>query len=264
MVDLNKVDPIQTTSELMDTDGTPKPFFIRQWNLIRQFVNAAGGSIAGLTAQVALNTANILTLFNRNINTTAPLAGGGNLTADRTLSLNDTAVTPAVYGDTTHVAQVTVDQKGRITAAANVAITYPGGGNTNQGAMANRVTNQAISSATDTLVQFVNEVYDDATFIDLGTANTKISIPVGYNRAILTVFVQFDGATSLKAGAIKKNGSFSYDGTTGYLATTDRFTITTGVMAVVGGTDYFEVNVNTTGARNVAAAYFSILAWNHT
>lgn len=42
--------------------------------------------------------------------------------------LDDTAVTPGTYGDSTHVAQITVNQKGRITAASDVAIEFPPGG----------------------------------------------------------------------------------------------------------------------------------------
>lgn len=44
---------------------------------------------------------------------------GGNVE----LKLADTAVTPATYGDATHVAQFTVDQQGRLTAASDVAIS---------------------------------------------------------------------------------------------------------------------------------------------
>lgn len=39
--------------------------------------------------------------------------------------LNATGVAAATYGDATHVAQVTFDVKGRASAAANVAITFP-------------------------------------------------------------------------------------------------------------------------------------------
>ena len=42
-----------------------------------------------------------------------------------TLVLDNTAVTPASYGDATNVATFTVDQQGRITAAANQNILYP-------------------------------------------------------------------------------------------------------------------------------------------
>ena len=41
--------------------------------------------------------------------------------------LASTAVTPATYGDSTHVGQFTVDQQGRITAASSVAISGGGG-----------------------------------------------------------------------------------------------------------------------------------------
>lgn len=40
-------------------------------------------------------------------------------------TLNTTAVTPGTYGDSTHVAQVTFDSKGRATFATNV--TLPSG-----------------------------------------------------------------------------------------------------------------------------------------
>lgn len=40
-------------------------------------------------------------------------------------SLADTAVSPATYGDSTHVGRLTIDQQGRITAASSVAISFP-------------------------------------------------------------------------------------------------------------------------------------------
>lgn len=40
-------------------------------------------------------------------------------------TLANTAVTPASYGDATHVPSFTVDSKGRLTAAAPIAITFP-------------------------------------------------------------------------------------------------------------------------------------------
>jgi hypothetical protein len=54
---------------------------------------------------------------SRAINTTAPITGGGDLSADRTIAHADTAVTPAAYT----YASVTVDQKGHVTAASSGA-----------------------------------------------------------------------------------------------------------------------------------------------
>jgi hypothetical protein len=62
----------------------------------------------------------------RTVSTGTGLAGGGDLSANRVLVLADTAITPGTYGDATHSTQITVDQQGRITLAANVLIT--GGG----------------------------------------------------------------------------------------------------------------------------------------
>lgn len=78
-----------------------------------------------------LTTANAATTYQPigsyaqgNITITAGtgLTGGGNLTANRTLTLANTAVTPGAYGSSTQVGNFEVDAQGRLVTAGNVLI----------------------------------------------------------------------------------------------------------------------------------------------
>ena len=64
-----------------------------------------------------------------SVNTGLGLSGD-TTTGDVTIRLDNTAVTPGTYGNATNVAQITVDQQGRITSATNVEITGSGGATT--------------------------------------------------------------------------------------------------------------------------------------
>lgn len=81
----------------------------------------AGGSGAWLVL-----TGIVYVQSTRSIATGTGLSGGGDLSADRTIILANTAVTPAAYGSTTAVATFTVDAQGRLTAAGNAAISVTG------------------------------------------------------------------------------------------------------------------------------------------
>ncbi|MFV8249095.1 tail fiber domain-containing protein [Bdellovibrio bacteriovorus] len=59
-----------------------------------------------------------------NIATGTGLSGGP-ITSTGTISLANTAVTPAAYGSTTSVGTFTVDAQGRLTAASNANIAFP-------------------------------------------------------------------------------------------------------------------------------------------
>jgi hypothetical protein len=98
---------------------------------------ANGLSLAGQALSLALSStgttgalsATDWNTFNNKVGTARTIAtgtglqGGGDLSADRTLSLTDTAVTPGSYGSATQAGTFTVDAQGRLTAAGNTTIT---------------------------------------------------------------------------------------------------------------------------------------------
>lgn len=59
----------------------------------------------------------------RTITAGTGLTGGGDLSADRTLALAATGVTPGTYGNSTAIPQLTVDAQGRVTAATTATIS---------------------------------------------------------------------------------------------------------------------------------------------
>lgn len=81
-----------------------------------------------LSNQIVVAVGQIQDLYNVKadkvtlIDTTDGIQGGGDLSADRTLSLTDTGVTANTYGTSIAVGVFTVDDKGRISAASSTTI----------------------------------------------------------------------------------------------------------------------------------------------
>ena len=90
---------------------------------IKTFSSTIVGSISGNAGTAtALATARSLGLSG-DVTGTASFNGIANATITATLA--NSGVTAGSYGSATQVGQVTVDAKGRVTAASNVAITFP-------------------------------------------------------------------------------------------------------------------------------------------
>ncbi|MGE4133449.1 MAG: beta strand repeat-containing protein [Bdellovibrionales bacterium] len=120
-----------------------------------------------------------------------------------TLSLVDTAVAPGQYGSASQVTTFNVDQQGRITGAANVAIAIPTTQLTQSGALTNQVlswngtawvpSNDTNSGGTVTLVQA-----DSASGLlgggITGTGTISINVGTGSNQ-----IVQLNGSAQLPA-----------------------------------------------------------------
>jgi hypothetical protein len=75
----------------------------------------AQSKIANLTTDLAGKVPT-----TRAVNTTDGLTGGGALSGDLTLQLTTTGVASGIYGSTTKIPALTIDEKGRITAASEV------------------------------------------------------------------------------------------------------------------------------------------------
>lgn len=127
--------------------------------------------------------------------------------------LINTGVTPGTYGDATHVSQVTVDAKGRVTGAADVAIT--GASTTVVACSLFNSTSQTLTSGTEAALAFDSADYDGSGLHNDVTNNTRVTIPAGL-AGVFTVKgrVKF---TSAFAGTVHvrvyKNGSLVTENT---------------------------------------------------
>ena len=85
------VQQLSAFDRIVNDDGTPTPLFLRQWLIAmaqKQGFDDINSFIASLDQQLQSVSQDVQTLMARKILAGAGLTGGGDLTADRTLSLN--------------------------------------------------------------------------------------------------------------------------------------------------------------------------------
>ena len=132
-------------------------------------VDAQGRLTAASNVAINIAVANVSGAVPNTVNVIAGtgLSGGGNLAANITVNLANTAVTAGNYGSATQVAAITIDAQGRITAAANVTVSGGGGGTGN--VVSNVVTitvgdNISWTNSTSVVLSWINNASNVVTW----------------------------------------------------------------------------------------------------
>jgi hypothetical protein len=155
-----------------------------------------------------------------SVGAVAPIASTGGV--NPVISLNNSGVVAATYGNATNVPQIAVDAKGLITSASNVAISIPsvnvGLGNIAVG------DGTGITGSTDlSFVSNVLEVNSQVNVTNGGNTLTLQPASIGSDAATLTV----DAGTTVQVGGVAVvniSGAYTLpgvDGTNGQVLTTD-------------------------------------------
>jgi hypothetical protein len=136
--------------------------------------NLTGGG--ALTGNVTINSA-----YNGTVTSVTAGTGlnGGTITTTGTISLANTAVTAASYGNASTVATFTVDAQGRLTAAANTTIAIANTAVSGLGTMSTQNSNNVTITGGSINVQTVNLTSTTAASATFATSSLPL-VPAGY------------------------------------------------------------------------------------
>ena len=226
-------------------------------NVPQVTINAQGQATNVTNVAISISVANVANAVpdSRTITAGTGLTGGGNLASNVTISMSNTNVTIGTYGGGTNAAEITVDQQGRITSAANVAI--PQGTVTNvatgTGLTGGPITSNGTISLANTSV--VAGVYGDSANTAQITVDAQGRITSASNVAIPQGTVTNVGTgTGFTGGPITSTGNISLANTA----------VTPGTYGGSGAVPQIIIDAQgrITSASNVAIGGSSIVVTN--
>jgi hypothetical protein len=206
-----------------DLTGTyPNPTLTTTGVAASTYGNATNVAQVAVDAKGRITSAsNVAISFPTSLPPSGP-AGGDLAGTYPNPTLTTTGVVANTYGDATHVPQIAVDAKGRITSASSVAISMPsvnvGLGNVAVG------DGTGITGTTD--LQFFSNVLSVNSQIDVTNGGNTLTVQpasIGSDAATLTI----DAGTTVQVGGVaivNVSGAFALpgvDGANGQVLTTD-------------------------------------------